>query len=439
MSSSRTVVRKPIVRNQADCHILLVEDQQSLATMTAGMLTDRWGFNVTIASTYKEAQDILEKDASQFFITVSDLNLPDAPNGEIIDLLNSHKQSIIAITGFFDQNAHDELRKKGIIDYVLKQNINAYEYLVQLIGRLYFNQFIKVIVIDDSESIREMTRTFLKKQFLKVVGAANGEEGLALLKKHPDVKLILVDAEMPVMDGLTFTAQARQFKNQNELCIIGISSTSVTNLSAKFLKHGANDFISKPFSYDELTCRVNQNLNMLCYIEEIYNVAHVDFLTKLPNRRDFFSQGETAIKKAIATSNHALVGIIDIDHFKRVNDTHGHDCGDAVLNQIGETIQKTLENQICARIGGEEFGFIISLPTAAESDQLLNTLIENIRAKKISHQDKILSVTVSIGATDTLSTNLDETLKIADNNLYQAKTSGRNKVIWHQQDALKAG
>lgn len=439
MSSSRTLTRKAMTRDTADCHILLVEDQLSLANMTAEMLAERWGFTTTIASTYQQAKEMLELDAKKFFITISDLNLPDAPNGEIIDLLNEYNQSIIAITGFFDQNAHDELRKKGIIDYVLKKNINAYEYLVQLIGRLYFNQFIKVIVIDDSESIKEMSRTFLKKQFLKVVGASNGKEGLALLKKHPDVKLILVDAEMPIMDGLTFTAEARQIQNQNELCIIGISSTSVTNLSAKFLKHGANDFISKPFSYDELTCRVNQNLNMLSYIEEIYNVAHIDFLTKLPNRRDFFKQGDVAIKKAISMDTHALVGIIDIDNFKQVNDTHGHDYGDAVLTQVGEILQSTLVNQITARIGGEEFGFVISLPTAAESEALLNSLMENIRAKSISYQDQIISITVSIGATDTLTKNLDETLKIADNNLYQAKTSGRNKIIWHQKHTLKAG
>lgn len=436
MSSSRTVVRKPIVRDNADCHILLVEDQHSLATMTAGMLTDRWGFTVTIASTYQQTKKILERDGKKFFLTVSDLNLPDAPNGEVIDLLAKHNQPTIAITGFFDQDLHDELRIKGVIDYVLKKSINAYEYLVQLIGRLYYNQFIKVIVIDDSESLKKMTRTFLKKQFLKVVGASNGQEGLALLEKHPDVKLVLVDAQMPVMDGLTFTAKARQIKNQNELCIIGISSTSVIDLSAKFLKHGANDFVSKPFTFDELTCRVNQNLNMLSYIEKIHRIAHVDYLTQLPNRRDFFNEGDVLLQEAIATNSNTVVGIIDIDFFKHINDTYGHDCGDVVLKSIARTIQETLENHSYARIGGEEFGFIITLSSIGKVKALINTLIDRVRAQTISYQEHTLNITISIGVTKVLQSNLDETIKIADNNLYEAKTSGRNKVAWEQKNIV---
>lgn len=436
--SSRNFVRPTIEQNIANSHILIVEDQKSIAQMTAGLLKERWKCNVTIANSYTQTKEILNTQAEEFFIVISDLNLPDAADGEIIDLLISHNQKVVAITGHFDQALHADLSKKGVIDYVLKRNINAYEYLSKLIGRLYANQSIKVIVIDDSETIRNVTGAFLEKQFLNVIYANDGQEGLAILQENPDVKLILVDAKMPNMDGLTFTAMARKLKDQNNLSIIGISSSDEVDLSAQFLKHGANDFISKPFSYDELTCRVNQNLSMLGYIEEIATIANVDFLTQIPNRRHFFNVGELAIKQAIKEKNHTIVAIMDIDSFKSINDNYGHDCGDFVLKEMANLIKEYLAGHLYARIGGEEFGFVISAANFIVTKALIENLLQAIAQHNFTFKDMRFNITVSIGASYEIRGNLDRTLKDADQNLYLAKMSGRNKVVWnHGQHEIK--
>ncbi len=438
MSITRKNKRKRRTATTPTWHVLLVEDQASLAKMTANMLKTRWHCHVTIASTYQQTKKLLQTKSSAFFLTVTDLNLPDAPNGEIIDLLAEFKQPTIAITGHFDQTAHEALRKKGVIDYVLKKNINAYEYLANFVGRLYFNQQIKVLVIDDSEAMRKMAGHYLQQQFLNVIYAEDGEEGLAALKTHPDIKLVLVDAEMPKMNGLTFTAKARQLKANSDLTIIGISSADTADLSTQFLKHGANDFISKPFSYDELTCRVNQNLNLLDYITKLNKIALIDYLTELPNRRHFFEKGQAIFTQAFETRAACIVGILDIDHFKHINDKYGHDCGDVVLQEVSQLLKTHLKDQHIARIGGEEFGFIVQSDSLKGCENIIATLHQQIAQQRFDYESQALRITASIGYTSHLQTTLDDTLIEADGYLYTAKTNGRNQIINQQSCATAA-
>ncbi len=420
-----------------DCHLLMIEDQPSIAAMAASKLKERWHCQVTVAHSFQATKAILEAQSSTFFLALSDLNLPDASNGEIIDLLLQHQQSIIAVTGHFDKNLHAELTKKGVIDYVLKKNINAYDYVTQLVGRLYLNQSIEVLVVDDSKTVQKMTGAFLERQRLKVKFADNGQEALEMLKQPNHIKLVLVDSQMPVMDGLTFTAMARQIKDQNSLCIIGISSSDQIDLSAEFLKNGANDFISKPFTYDEITCRVNQNLTMLNYMEEMNNIANMDFLTKLPNRRKFFTDGNQLVKNAIGQKIHTVVGIVDIDFFKHINDTYGHDCGDEALIYVAEILKSTFKDSMIARLGGEEFGFIIQEKNFTASEQLVEAFRNALMNNHFEFDEKEIKLTASIGASYKLQENLDETLKIADEHLYLAKKTGRNKTVWnHGQPTL---
>lgn len=436
MNVTRKNVRAKAKGRLNKCNILLIESKKALAKMTTILLKEALDCDVTHANSYQQAKEMLVGRGDDFFIAVSNLNLPDAKHGEIIDLLIEHQQHIVAITDLFNHELHEELRQKGIIDYVLKENIHAYEYLVRLVKRLYANQFVKVLVVDDSPADKKMTGNYLKRQFLTVIYAKNGEEALARLHAQPDIKLILVDAELPIVDGLTFTARVRDFRDQNSLSIVGMAGKGITDISSQFLKHGANDFIAKPFSYDELTCRVNQNLNMLNYIAEVYQVAHLDFLTALPNRRYFFKTGEGIVQQAISNKKHLVVAMMDIDFFKTINDTYGHDAGDEVLKEIALVIKTTLAGQHVARLGGEEFGFVIDANKLSESKALLNQLMQNIQALNVVFEGEIIKATVSIGATVEIQGNLDETLKIADSHLYLAKSTGRNKMVWDQKKAI---
>lgn len=318
---------------------------------------------------------------------------------------------------------------KGVIDYVLKDSINAYEYIVDLVGRLYRNTRIKVLVIDDSPSFRDILRHMLSKQCLQVVAAVDGIEGLEYLEQQRDIKLVLVDHEMPNMDGFAFVAAVRRKLGKDRLAMIGISGSENKRLSAQFLKLGANDFISKPFTYEELICRVSQNLEMQESIETVRYAAYHDYLTGLFNRRYFFEQGGRLHAEAIKVGKPLVAAVVDIDFFKKINDTYGHGCGDVVLKHISALLDEHFGNDLVARIGGEEFALLFS--DAGKASERCEAFRLHVAQSPVISGDAVIHFTVSIGIArqPKASPGLDATLKLADDNLYQAKESGRNRII----------
>jgi len=412
-----------------DRPVLLIEDQRALAQMAEAMLREAWGCEVMIAASLAEAEKLLEAHGSKFIVAVCDLNLPDAPYGEIIDLVNQYGVHAIALTGAFGEELRTMLDKKGVVDYVLKEGVNSYEYVVNLVGRIHKNTAIKVLVADDSLTARAVLKHMLSMQCLTVLTAQDGVEAVEMLEQHPDIQLVLVDYNMPKMNGFAFVLEARKRMGKDQLAIIGISGENGGNISAQFLKNGANDFISKPYSYEELTCRVTQNLEMLEMIQSIQNIANRDYLTGMHNRRFFFEEGYQAYEQAKKNRSNVFVAVIDVDHFKKVNDTHGHDCGDLVLKNLAADFAKHFPKELIARMGGEEFALFMlgeNMPSACERLEAFRAQIEK---QLVTYQSATIAYTVSIGGCYQPLENLDMMLKVADENLYRAKQSGRNRIV----------
>lgn len=408
-----------------ELQILLIEDQRSLAQMAAKMLHDRWGCQVLIAISLAQVRTILSEGRHQFFLAVSDLNLPDAPNGEVIDVLIAARLQVIAITGLFDEAMHDRIMSRGVVDYVLKDSINAYEYIVELVGRLIKNRHTRVLVIDDSKTFCTLISSMLQIQGLQIVTAGNGAEGLAQLEQYTDIKLVLVDHEMPVMDGFSFLLNVRRKLGKDRLAVIGMSGADNKRLSAQFLKLGANDFISKPFSYEELVCRVSQNLEMQESIESVRYIAYHDYLTGLLNRRAFFEQGARLFQERAGKPLAAAV--MDIDFFKKINDSHGHDGGDAVLKQFASMLSEHFKGELVGRVGGEEFFLLFN--DAALAARQCESFRLRVEQSSVKFNESIITFTISTGLTHQIPSSLDEMLKLADENLYKAKEGGRNRVV----------
>ena len=415
---------------QINRKILLVEDQRSLALVAAKMLHERWGCQVLITTTLEEARAaIAQKQNNDFFVAVSDLTLPDAPHGEIIDVLIGAGLPTIAITGNYNSGLRETIMSKGVIDYVLKNSINAYEYIVELVGRLYKNTHIKVLVVDDSAGFRHLLEFMLKMQNLQVITARDGVDALQQLELNLDIKLVLVDNEMPNMRGTEFVASVRRKWSKDKLAVIGISAAEDKDVTAQFLKLGANDFIIKPFIYEELVCRVSHTLETLESIEAVRYIAYHDYLTGQLNRRAFFDQGGKLFAKAVKEGRPLAVAMMDIDFFKKVNDTYGHDGGDVVLKHFSALLEEHFRDNLVGRLGGEEFALIILGDTrkSAERCEAFRLHVEKAPAQ---FGDKLISFTVSTGMTQKLQPNLDATLKLADENLYKAKETGRNRIIF---------
>ena len=196
------------------------------------------------------------------------------------------------------------------------------------------------------------------------------------------------------------------------------------------LKAGASDFIRKPFVAEEFYCRINQNIALLEHIEEIRSSMLRDYLTGVFNRRYLYEAGNQIFQNARRGNISMAIAMIDADRFKSINDNYGHDIGDLVLQTIANSLRKSLrESDIVARFGGEEF---VCIATGVEADQIehvFERVREAIESQKIATEQGTISVTVSIGVCTDLKKTLDDMINVADQAMYTAKQSGRNRIV----------
>lgn len=409
--------------------ILIVEDNKALSKLIAKKIEMNPMFHVDIAYTLEMAEALLEKD-DDYFIALLDLNLPDAPHGEVVDKVLEKNIPSIILTGSMEEEVRNAILEKNVIDYVFKGNIDDVNYVFALIERLYKNRGIKVLIVDDSMAVRSQMRMILKAQMFTVLVAAHGEEALSFLEDNPDIKLVLTDYNMPVINGVDLTKEIRKRYSKNELSIIAMTASSDELIAAKFLKIGANDFINKPFSKEGLTCRINNSLDALEYVSKLSYMAHNDFLTGLYNRRYFFELVTQYMASSKDKKEPFALAIIDIDNFKIINDTYGHDSGDNVLVSIGKLFKEAVStSDIVARMGGEEFCIVLKNCTQKQALEFFIKLTKQVSQHKIVGSNKqLITTTVSIGVTFSDVGDLSEILKNADIALYRAKNSGKNKV-----------
>lgn len=408
--------------------VLIVEDQRSLSEMLSSMLKHKWGCETLIAGSFAEAEQMLQLHGSRIFAAVCDVNLPDAPYGEVIDLVGQHRIPAIALTGTISDEIRHMMAQGYIVDYVLKKGVLSYDYVVQWVGRLHRNSATKVLVADDSPTSRRIIKGMLSLQGLQVEVARNGKEALTILQQQTDIKLVLVDYNMPLVDGFEFVMEARRMMGKDRLSIIGISGENRADISAQFLKHGANDFISKPYSFEEMTCRVNQNLEMLELLESLHTLANRDYLTGLYNRRYFFEQGHTLYQQARKKSLPVVAAMLDIDHFKAINDTYGHAYGDQVIKHLSECLSQHFPRVLIARVGGEEFAVLSVGESADEIRQRLQSLRVQLPSQATEAAPNGVAVSVSIGLCVDRLADLTAMLNQADQKLYIAKQNGRNRL-----------
>jgi diguanylate cyclase (GGDEF)-like protein len=410
--------------------ILIVEDNKTLANLIAKKIKSTLKIDVDIAYKLSEAKLFLHK--YQYFVTLLDINLPDAPNGEVVDYVLKKGQKAIVLSGNIDKEFRKQILKKNIIDYVNKGGVDDINYIIQTINRLQKNQKHKVLVVDDSMIFRKQMDGFLQNLFYNVYTVAHGEEALGMLEAHPDISLIVTDYNMPVMNGLDLVHEVRKKRSKNDLCIIAISGNNDDEINALFLKYGANDYIKKPFSKEEFSCRVNNSIEALENIHIITNHANRDYLTGLYNRRYFFENMQEYLENSQDSNEKFAVAMIDIDHFKQVNDTYGHDIGDKVIISLSEILRtSTNHRDLVSRFGGEEFCLVLKNINRYSAIDILERIRKDVEAFRYeTPKGEVIKFTISIGATMQNEDGLDESINQADLLLYQAKKNGRNQVIF---------
>ena len=213
------------------------------------------------------------------------------------------------------------------------------------------------------------------------------------------------------------------------MAVIGISCVDEPGLSAKFIKNGANDFLNRPFLTEEFYTRVTQNIELLEYIAQIKELAERDFLTRLHNRRYVFSAGPKLMAAQMRRGQGVVVAMLDIDHFKKINDAYGHDAGDEVLCHLSTLLSSRFRaSDIVARFGGEEFCVLAADMNPADAFGIFDDLRQTIADTPVSFGGMRIPYTVSIGLCTSPMDDLEDMIRMADQALYLSKNDGRNCV-----------
>ncbi len=410
--------------------VLIVDDSKTILSLIKSEIKMHQEIEPFYAEDYKTAMRLIRQHRGEFHAALLDLNLPDAPEGEIVKLANANKIPAVILSATLNEKLKDEVMKKDVVDFVLKDDPSSIKFAVNAILRTLKNYDTTILVVDDSAVYRQTLRDSLKRIHLNVLEAEDGVEALEMIKNNKNISLVITDYEMPNMNGVNLTYELRTMYKKDELAIIAMSTLSKEDVVSAFLRFGANDFINKPFTHNEVVTRINANLELIDLFTELKNLANRDFLTGMYNRRYFFESGVPIFKKNKRKVYPIAVAMIDIDKFKNINDTYGHDVGDDAIKEIKTILDANLrESDLVARFGGEEFCILL------EEINLQNTekLFEKIRAafeKNVIHTNDIdISYTVSTGICFGILDSLDAMIQLSDEALYEAKTSGRNRVV----------
>lgn len=248
--------------------ILVVEDSEPMQAALVQALENTCEARVLLAGNYADAAKIIKTYGKSLFLAVLDFDLRDAMHGNMFDYAIDCGVPSLILTSSFDDTIRRIMLTQTVVDHVIKDG-NSVGKIVQIIQRLQANRKNTILIVDDSSSARISIVDSLRIYGFQILTAEDGKAALEVLNNKSDVELILTDFEMPKMNGVELICEIRRAHNKNKIAIIGISSTSDNYLSTRFIKSGANDFIHKPFTREEMYHRVLNSIETLELIKKI--------------------------------------------------------------------------------------------------------------------------------------------------------------------------
>ena len=296
----------------------------------------------------------------------------------------------------------------------------------------------KILIVDDSKLIAHVAKTILTKRGHEIILAQDGKAGLEAAKsEQPDI--ILLDLIMPVMDGYEVCEHLKEDESTKEIPIIMVTSKAEAADKVKGLEMGALDYVTKPFDEGELVARVNIHLRLRELYEavqeqnrQLQEMVNRDGLTGLYNHRYFHEQLSQDFLRAKRYHETLSCVLLDIDFFKKFNDTYGHQTGDVVLKALADVIQRsTRESDIAARYGGEEFALVLYHTDGPAAYEAAERLRQRVEGTEVRDNGNVLRVTISVGVATFPHESIHdskELIEYADQALYKAKENGRNRV-----------
>jgi diguanylate cyclase (GGDEF)-like protein len=282
----------------------------------------------------------------------------------------------------------------------------------------------RILLVEDDASLSVMLTWYIEKAGYALGKATTLAAARQLLHERWD--LFILDRNLPDGDGIDLCRELRAAKPHSYIMMLTACATDQQKLQGFAV--GADDYITKPARMDELMARIRAGLRIVGLQQQLLALSQTDALTSLRNRRAFDERLAAAFEQARRYDRPLSLAVVDVDHFKTINDTHGHATGDAVLADVAKIIAAgTRQSDFAARVGGEEFAILLPETSASEAVQFSEKLRTAIATTSVAGQQ----VTVSIGIASVPHTEVRGTAefcRIADEALYRAKRNGRNRV-----------
>lgn len=292
-----------------------------------------------------------------------------------------------------------------------------------------------LLIVDDEKQNRTLLTELLQDDY-QIILAKNGVQALERAQSHlPD--LILLDVLMPEMDGLTVIRSLKAADATRHIPVIFVSALDTPDDEERGLDLGAVDYIAKPFHPPIVRARVRNHLQAVHQRSLLEQLALIDSLTEIPNRRRFAEVYEREWRRCMRNRQSLSLVMVDVDFFKRYNDTHGHAAGDVVLKQVASAIQLALKRpaDFVARFGGEEFVVVLPDTDAANGWQMAERIRRAVENEHIPYPESDAGpwLTVSLGGATQVPEGVEVDARLfdeADRCLYEAKGKGRNQAAW---------
>ena len=313
-----------------------------------------------------------------------------------------------------------------------------------------------ILIVDDEQVVHKILKLHLASKGYHLLSASSGPQALTILESN-DVDLVLLDIMMPRMTGYEVCRTIRETNSREELPVIFLSAKDRSRDRVASFDEGGNDYLIKPISRNELLVRIDTQLELLHERQTIQSLnedletqvaertqelnaakvqaeelARTDVLSGMNNRRAFFEYSDLIHTQAVRYNHPYSILMLDIDHFKKINDTHGHNIGDLAIKATADTISSILRAvDVSGRIGGEEFAIILPQTQVVHAETIANRLRNLVSQITVPANGTEVAFTVSIGVTKNhdREASINDVLERADTALYEAKTQGRNKVI----------
>lgn len=441
--------------------VLIIEDSKFVHKVLQDKFQDIIMQSTSVYS-LKEALEILKKETFDFIVL--DLNLPDAFGRELLYKIQkvSDGAKIIVLTVEKDPVLRESLFMEGIYDYIIKDRFfTVYiEQLIESMKSIESHLQNNILVIDDSKYILNQMKKLLEIRDYKVILAQNATEGLDALSTNA-ISTIVLDLELPDINGIDVLKEIKTNGEYKNIPIIILSDNTDRGIVRECLKLGSSDFIQKPFHAEEFILKIDHSIELYeqskalrelknrykadyekvsklneVHEEELKRLAYFDSLTGLANRVLFMNTLSHEIATAKRSGNIFAVFYMDLDKFKDINDSLGHDIGDEVLIQTAQKLRQTMrEEDTIARLGGDEFTIILHEINSPEDASLVaQKLITAFNEPmQLSEEDKAISISIGIAIYPQDGQDASSLIKHADMAMYEAKESGRNTFNFYSK------